>query len=503
MAAISMADLVPSRKELNICEFMRAAAACSELNQGSPKPTNARRVASPGGTERPYYISFGWSAGDRAIELPAADTLWQAEGDSLTPDTPVTLSWTNNQGIRFEQIIALDETYMFTVTQRVFNESNAAVALSTYGLISRTGHPDILGFYILHEGLTAVVDGALKEIDYSDLEEDGVMQFNTTGGWIGITDKYWQMVLVPDQQQPVSARMVYTADQGPGKYQTDILYDSVSVPVGGSSATTSRVFAGAKEVILLDGYKDILGIVNFDLAVDFGWFYFLTKPFFYALHYFAGVLGNFGLAILLLTVIVKLLFFPLANKSYRAMAKMKKLQPEMVALKERFGDDRQRLNQEMMALYKKEGANPAAGCLPMFIQIPVFFALYKVLFVTIEMRHTPFYGWIHDLSARDPTSVLNLFGLLPYDVTGLGFLDVISIGVWPIVMGLTMMLQHRLNPQPADPMQAKIFMFLPILFTFMLARFPAGLVIYWAWNNVLSISQQYIIMRRMGVKIGG
>ena len=460
-------------------------------------------LLSPVGTERPYYVSFGWSAGDRAIELPTGDTLWQAEGDTLTPDTPVTLSWTSSQGVRFEQVFALDETYMFTVTQRVVNESDAAVALSTYSLISRTGHPEILGFYILHEGLTAVVDGSLKEVDYSDLEEDGVMQFNTTGGWIGITDKYWQAVLVPDQQLPVSARMVYTADQGPGKYQTDLLYDSVSVPAGGSSETTSRVFAGAKEVILLDAYKDNLGIVNFDLAVDFGWFYFLTKPFFYALHYFAGVLGNFGLAILLLTVIVKVLFFPLANKSYRAMAKMKKLQPEMTVLKERFGDDRQRLNQEMMALYKKEGANPAAGCLPMFIQIPVFFALYKVLFVTIEMRHTPFYGWIQDLSAPDPTSVLNLFGLLPYDVTGLGVLDVISIGVWPIVMGLTMMLQHRLNPQPADPVQAKIFMWMPIIFTFLLAKFPAGLVIYWTWNNLLSILQQMVIMKRAGVAIGG
>ncbi len=459
-------------------------------------------LLSPVSTAKPYYAYFRWSSGDRTLELPDSATLWQADSRTLTSDRPVTLTWTNSQGVRFEQVISLDEGYMFTVTQRVFNEGSATVALSPFGLISRTGHPDVLGFYILHEGLIGVFDETLEEKDYDELEDSGTIQHSTTGGWLGITDKYWLVALIPDQQKAVHARFVHSAGTNPGKYQSDFLYDAVSVPPGRSLENTSRLFAGAKEVHRLDGYQEELGIVRFDRAVDFGWFYFLTKPFFYMLHYFAEKLGNFGLSILLVTVIIKLVFFPLANKSYRAMAKMKKLQPEMVRLKERFGEDKQRLNQEMMTLYKKEGANPMSGCLPIVVQIPVFFALYKVLFVTIEMRHAPFYGWIQDLSAPDPTSVLNGFGLLPWEIGDIGLLAILNIGVWPIAMGLTMVLQHRLNPQPTDPVQAKVFLMMPIVFTFLLAQFPAGLVIYWTWNNLLSIVQQMVIMKRAGVPIG-
>ncbi len=456
----------------------------------------------PIGAAQPYFANFGWSAGTGGPPVPGGDSLWQANGDILGPGSPVTLTWDNGQGLRFERSLALDENYMFTVTQRVLNDGDTDVQLSPYGLISRTGTPEILGFYILHEGLIGVLNDTLEEIDYSDLVDDGPDQFETTSGWLGITDKYWLTALVPDQQRQVQARFLHTAPNGQDKYQSDYLYQTMTIPAGGTAEITSRLFAGAKEANLLDTYRDELGIPLFDRAVDFGWFYFLTKPFFHALHYFAEKLGNFGLSILLLTVLIKLAFFPLANKSYKAMAKMRKVQPEMLELRERYGDDKQKLNQEMMALYKREGANPVSGCLPVVIQIPVFFALYKVLFVTIEMRQAPFYGWIEDLSVRDPTTILNGFGLFPWVVPDLGVLNLLNLGVWPILMGITMMLQHRLNPQPADPVQAKIFFFMPIVFTFLLAQFPAGLVIYWTWNNLLSIMQQAVIMKRAGVPIG-
>jgi YidC/Oxa1 family membrane protein insertase len=468
------------------------------LEPGSPNIV----LLWPDGVAQPYYASFGWSGGPEGTAVPAGDTIWQANHNTLSPGNPVTLTWDNGQGLRFERLIELDESYMFTVTQRVVNNGEAPVTLSPYGLVSRTGTPDILGFYILHEGLLGVFDETLEEIDYDDLVDDGPVSKTSTGGWLGITDKYWLVALVPDQERTISARFLHDNRNGNDKYQTDYIYQAVSILPGASVQVTSRLFAGAKVVEILDDYRDELGIPLFDRAVDFGWFYFLTKPFFHALHYFAGVLGNFGLSILLLTVFVKLAFFPLANKSYRAMAQMRKLQPQMLEMREKFGDDKQRLNQEMMALYKREGVNPMSGCLPVVIQIPVFFALYKVLFVSIEMRQAPFYGWIEDLSARDPTSVMNGFGLLPWDVPELGALSILNLGVWPIVMGLSMMLQHRLNPQPTDPMQAKIFMFMPIFFTFLLAQFPAGLVIYWTWNNLLSIIQQMVIMKRAGVPIG-
>ena len=456
----------------------------------------------PTGTLEPYFADFGWTTLDRSIPMPNAESVWETDRGTLVPGQPVTMSWDNGAGLRFERTIEIDEHYLFSITQSVVNESGQAVTLSPYGLVSRTGTPDVLGFYILHEGLFGVFDGTLKEVDYSDLQDEGTQQQSTTGGWIGITDKYWMVTLVPEQEIPVDTRFVHEARDGVDKYQTDYLYEPVTVQTGDSVQSTSRLFAGAKQVLQLDGYRDGLGIEGFDRSVDFGWFYFLTKPLFYALHYMADWTGNFGVAILLLTVGIKLVFFPLANKSYVSMAKMRKLQPQMLELRERYGEDKQRLNQEMMALYKKEGANPMSGCLPILIQIPVFFALYKVLFVTIEMRHAPFFGWVQDLSARDPTSILNGFGLMPWDVPYLGAFDIINLGIWPLLMGISMYLQQKLNPQPPDPIQAKIFLFMPLIFTFLLASFPAGLVIYWTWNNLLSILQQAVIMKRAGVPIG-
>jgi YidC/Oxa1 family membrane protein insertase len=395
------------------------------------------------------------------------------------------------------------------VTQRVVNNGEGAIDLAPYGLISRTNTPEILGFYILHEGPLGVFNGTLEEFDYGDdlkdnyAGQDATIVKDTTGGWLGITDKYWLAALVPDQSAKVKARFVYNQPGGRDHYQSDFVYDSATVAPGASLETTSRLFAGAKVVPLLQEYEERYGIVKFDLAVDFGWFSFLTKPIFQALHWANGQLGNFGLAILALTVVIKLIFFPLANKSYKSMAKMRKLQPKMMELRERYGEDKQRLNQEMMGLYKKEGANPLSGCLPILIQIPVFFALYKVMFVTIEMRHAPFYGWIRDLSAPDPTTILNGFGLFPWDAPELGLLNVLNIGIWPLLMGISMFLQQKLNPQPPDPVQAKVFLMMPVVFTFLLSTFPAGLVIYWTWNNILSMAQQAFIMKRQGVPIGG
>lgn len=460
-------------------------------------------LLNPVGTDKPYHAEFGWLG--QSGDLPTRATVWTADKSTLTVGEPVTLSWTNDKGVLFEQVITLDKNYMFTITQRVVNNAGEALTVAPYGVISRTGTPDILGFYILHEGLIGVFDQALEEVDYSDLIDDGVVmparKQPTTGGWLGITDKYWLTALIPDQTETVQTSFTGDRANGRDRYQADFLTDAKSVAPGQTLEVTNRLFAGAKETTLLDSYSEKLGIENFDLAVDFGWFYWLTKPIFYGIHYLHGVLGNFGLAILALTFGIKLLFFPLANKSYKSMSKMKLLQPKMVELKERYGDDRQKLNMEMMELYKKEKVNPLSGCLPILLQIPVFFALYKVLFVTIEMRHAPFYGWIHDLSAPDPLGLLEGFGMFTWEVPAA--LAIVNIGIWPIIMGLTMFLQQKLNPAPADPIQAKVFMFMPLMFTFILGGFPAGLVIYWAWNNSLSILQQYVIMRRMGVAIGG
>lgn len=452
----------------------------------------------------PYFIEFGWSPAEKdAVEVPGKDTVWTASGGRLSVDNPVTLSWTNGAGVTFEQRFEVDENYLVTVNQSVTNGGSEPVQLLPYGRVLRTGRPEILDFYILHEGLIGVFDEVLEEVDYADLVDERTKSrtYQSTGGWMGITDKYWHAVLIPDQSLAVNSRMVTWTQEGREVFQVDFLTGAQTVAPGASAERTSRAFAGAKETLLLDKYGEEYGIVNFDLAVDFGWFYFLTKPIFYAIHWLFGVLGNFGLAILALTVVIKLAFFPLANKSYKSMSKMKLLQPKVVELRERYGDDKQKLNQEMMGLYKKEKVNPLSGCLPIIVQIPVFFALYKVLFVTIEMRHAPFYGWIEDLSAKDPTGIMTLFGLIPWNVPPI--LDVANLGIWPIIMGITMWAQQKLNPPPADPIQQKIFTWMPFFFTFLLASFPAGLVIYWAWNNTLSMLQQYVIMRRMGVAIGG
>jgi len=451
----------------------------------------------PTGSERPYYAEFGWLG--NGVKTPNGKTVWQASGSTLSPGKPVTLSWDNGQGMVFERQIVLDENYMFEITQRVKNVTKNSYSLAPYGLVSRSGTPSVLGFYILHEGLVGVLEGALQEVDYDDFEESGPKRFETTGGWLGITDKYWLAALIPNQTTKVKTSFVSHKRGNNQAYQADFLSPALTVNPGGTIETKSHFFAGAKEKKLLDGYNESLKIDKFDLAIDFGWFWFFTKPFAEALSYFNGVFGNYGIAILVLTVIIKLIFFPLANKSYRAMSKMKALQPKMEELKERFGEDRQRMNTELMNLYKVEKVNPAAGCFPIVIQIPVFFALYKVLFVSIEMRHAPFFGWIHDLSAPDPLGLFTAFGLIPWDVPET--LAIVNIGIWPIIMGATMFLQQKLNPTPTDPIQAKIFMFMPFIFTFILAPFPAGLVIYWAWNNILSIAQQWVIMRRMGVKI--
>ena len=446
----------------------------------------------PTGTKEPYFAEFGWVAGTSGLKVPGPDTRWTASDGTLTPNSPLTLTWDNGTGLVFTRVISVDENYMFTVRDSVRNAGNTPVSLLPYSLISRTGTPHVSGYYILHEGLIGELAGSLREVKYSALSPDKPDDFTSTGGWLGFTDKYWLTALVPDQKEEIKARFTHQLENGVDRYQSDFLGSSVTIPADGTASTSTRFFAGAKEVNLLDAYA-ASGIPHFDLAIDFGWFYFLTKPIFLALQFFYGILGNFGLAILLLTLIIKLLFFPLANKSYKAMSKMKLLQPEMQKIRERFPDDKARQQQEIMAMYKRVGANPLAGCLPIVIQIPVFFSLYKVLFVTIEMRHAPFFGWIHDLSAPDPTSFANLFGLLPFAPP-----TMLMIGAWPLIMGVTMFLQQKLNPQPVDPVQARMFMFLPIVFTYMLSAFPAGLVIYWAWNNLLSITQQWVIMHRAG-----
>jgi YidC/Oxa1 family membrane protein insertase len=459
----------------------------------APDSPNVRLLNPPGAPDT-YFAEFGWVAGDEGTAVPGRDATWRADRAQVRPDQPVTLTWDNGENLRFSRTVAIDENFMFTVTQRVENTGEEPVTLHPYGLISRWGTPPTLGFFILHEGPIGVLAGRLEEIDYDDLREDGPIELPSQGGWMGITDKYWLATLVPDQQSELVANFRHYLADGEDRYQVDYLRPAMTVAPGQTVEVTDRLFAGAKEVNLLDAYANEYGIPLFDRAVDFGWFYFLTKPIFHMLHFFYQLLGNYGLAILLLTLLVKLVFFPLANKSYRAMSKMKKLQPEMMRLREQFSDDKMRMNQELMALYKNEQVNPMSGCLPIIVQIPVFFALYKVLFVSIEMRHAPFFGWIQDLSAPDPTSLFNLFGLVPWDPPAF-----LMIGIWPLLMGATMLLQTKLNPQPADPIQAKVMMFLPVMFIFLFATFPAGLVIYWTWNNVLSIAQQWVIMKRMGV----
>ena len=418
----------------------------------------------------------------------------------------MTVRWDNGEGLVFLRTVEIDRDYMFTITQRVENNGDTPVTLFPFGWIRRIGQPRTTRFFILHEGALGVFNEEKTQVGYDDMRDDEgrrdpELVETSTGGWIGYTDKYWMTALVPDQEREVRASFNYSADRD--MYQVDYLWtEGLTAQAGSAVEVTDRLFAGAKEVATFERYRDDLGVARFDLATDWGWLPFLTKPIFIALRAIsnmlddAGLAQSFGVAILVLTVGVKLAFFPLANRSYRAMSKMKLLAPEMKKIRERFKDDRQRQQQEMMALYKREKANPVSGCLPLVLQIPVFFALYNVLLVTIEMRHAPFFGWVHDLSAPDPLNIFNLFGLLPFDSPAL----IPALGLWPILMGVSMWLQQRLNPQPTDKMQARIFMMLPIVFTFILAGFPAGLVIYWSWTNILSVAQQWVIMKRAGVK---
>jgi YidC/Oxa1 family membrane protein insertase len=461
---------------------------------------------SPSGSQEPFYAEFGWVAGSGApVKVPAADTVWKQEGSgSLGVGQTVKLVYDNGEGLEFRRTIAVDDKYLFTVTDEVANKGSAPVTLFPYSLISRHGTPQTLGYYILHEGLIGVLgDQGLQEIGYSDVEKKKEIRFDVVNGWLGITDKYWAAALLPDPAAKLAPARFSAGMLGNQKtYQADYLLGSVTVAPGSTGAANARLFAGAKEVTTVDGYDKALKLNRFELLIDWGWFYFITKPVFWALDWFFKLTGNFGIAILLITVVVKVLFLPLANKSYASMAKMKAVQPKMMEIKERWPDDKVKQQQAMMELYKAEKINPLAGCLPIAIQIPVFYSLYKVLFVTIEMRHAPFFGWIRDLSGQDPTNVFNLFGLIPFDPTVIPAIGpFLHLGIWPIIMGITMWFQMKLNPAPPDPTQKMIFDWMPVLFTFMLASFPAGLVIYWAWNNILSVGQQAFIMQRHGAKI--
>jgi YidC/Oxa1 family membrane protein insertase len=461
-------------------------------------------LLSPSGSPDPFYAEFGWVNGSGGhAKLPDADTVWSAASTApLSPERPLVLSWDNGEGLLFKRTIAVDRVYMFTVTDEVENTGANPVTIYGYGLASRHGLPKVQGYYILHEGPIGVLgDGKLYDPAYKDTEKP-MEPVSSQGGWLGITDKYWATTLIPDQGVNFAGRFSSSAVGTVRTYQADFLREATTVAPGAKASVQNRLFAGAKEVAVVDGYEGGLGIKRFDLLIDWGWFYFITKPLFKVIDYFYRLLGNFGLSILLVTVIIKFVFFPLANKSYASMAKMKMVQPQMQALRERYPDDKVKQQQELMELYKREKINPLAGCLPIVIQIPVFFALYKVLFVTIEMRHAPFYGWIKDLSAPDPTNIFNLFGLIPVDPTLLPFLgQYLHLGVWPIIMGITMWVQMKMNPSPPDPTQKMIFAWMPLFFTFMLGSFAAGLVIYWAWNNTLSVLQQGVIMRKNGAKI--
>ncbi len=438
-----------------------------------------------------YFVETGWVSSSKNIELPSSNTSWKVEGNNkLTPGNPVTLVWNNNQGISFKKKIKIDEKFLFSIDQIITNQSEKSYDFYAYGQIIRNKSPEVTNFYILHEGLIGVFNDQLVEKDYDDIEEKEFSQKAETG-WLGITDKYWITTLIPEKNREFRADFNFK-----NKFRANFIETKPMELVSrGTVSSNVRVIVAAKEVDVIDNYAEKSNISKFDLAIDWGWFYFFTKNFFFAIDYFFKLTGNFGIAIVLITICIRILFYPLANYSFKSMAKMKVLQPEMTRLKELHKDDKMKLQQEMMALYKKEKVNPVSGCLPIFIQIPFFFAIYKVLFVTLEMRHQPFYGWIKDLSERDPTSIFNLFGLIPWDPPSF-----LIIGVWPCLMGLTMYLQQKLNPTPPDPIQQKIFMFFPLFLTIILAPFPSGLVIYWTINNVLTMAQQLVIMRQTKVK---
>lgn len=456
-------------------------------------------VLSPAGTRRPIFAEFGWIADAGAVAVPGRDTRWDVVGNGiLSHNNPVTLRWDNGRGQVFTRTLSMDAHYRITVRQDVKNNAAAAVTLYPYALVAGIGVPDDFSkMYIAHEGPIGYIGDKLHEVKYKDLDKRGERIETASHGWVGITEKYWIAALIPQQGESVKYRFVGTnTDGGARRYQTDIMGQARIIEPGQSADFTTHLFAGAKELKLLDRIEKELGAPHFDLAVDFGLWYFLTKPFFHLLSFLWTHVGNFGIAIILFTILLRVVLFPLNNTSYRSFAKLKKVAPEMTALRDKYKDDKQKLQQELIALYSREKVNPAAGCLPILLQIPIFFALYKVLSVSIEMRHAPFFGWIHDLSVPDPTSVFNLFGLLPYNVPGF-----LMIGAWPCLMLISMLVQKSMNPPPQDPMQAKIMNLMPWFLAFIMAKFAAGLVIYWTVSNILSIIQQYIIMRSMGVEV--
>lgn len=448
-------------------------------------------LLSPKKYEQGYFVESGWATTKSDIKVPDNNSLWQIkEGKKLTPNSPITLEWNSREGLIFSKKIEIDDKYLFKITETVRNDKNRAVDLFHYGQITKNAKPTTENFYILHEGLIGVVDKNLKEETYSAVEKEK-KTYNGKSGWFGITDKYWMSAIIPESGKSFKGEYSYT-----NNYKANfIISEPNTISPQKSTTGNIKIFIGAKEVYPIDNYAEKEKIDRFDLAIDWGWFYFITKPLFFVIDYIFKIVGNFGVAIIILTALVRIIFFPLSNYSFKSMAKMKVLQPEMLRLKELYKDDVRRTQQEMMALYKREKVNPLSGCLPILVQIPIFFAVYKMLFVTLEMRHAPFFGWIKDLSAADPTTIFNLFGLIPWEPP-----TFLMIGIWPILMGITMYLQQKLNPAPPDPIQAKIFAWFPFIITIMLASFPSGLVIYWTASNILTMAQQYYIMRKTTVK---
>jgi YidC/Oxa1 family membrane protein insertase len=448
-------------------------------------------VLSPKKSEDGYFVESGWATTKSDVKVPDNNSVWQIrEGKKLTPASPVTLEWNNREGIVFSKKIEVDDKYLFKITETIRNEKSKTIELFHYSQITKNTKPNTENFYILHEGLIGVVDKNLKEETYSTIEKEK-KTYTGKSGWFGITDKYWMSAIIPESGKSFKGEYSFA-----NSYKANFIISEPTIAnPQKSTSNTLKIFIGAKEVYPIDNYTDKEKIDRFDLSIDWGWFYFITKPLFFVIDYIFKIVGNFGVAIIILTLLVRILFFPLNNYSFKSMAKMKVLQPEMLRIKELYKDDVKRTQQEMMALYKREKVNPLSGCLPILVQIPIFFAVYKMLFVTLEMRHAPFFGWIKDLSAADPTTIFNLFGLIPWNPPSF-----LMIGVWPILMGITMYFQMKLNPTPPDPIQAKIFAFFPLIMTVMLATFPSGLVVYWTVSNVLTMAQQYYIMKKTTVK---
>ena len=448
-------------------------------------------ILNPVSSVSPYFLRIGWASPDKSVKLPNKNSKWKSVKKNYNENEKIQLEWNNNEGLTFYRTIEFDENFMISVIDKVQNKSPKTIKLTNFSYLRRLNYRPENKFFILHEGPLGVFNDTLKEVSYDEIEENNEIIETTKNGWIGYTDHYWQVTIFPETNETFKARFKNLKDRK-NSIQIDFINENIkTLKSGDSLKTKSYIFAGAKEVPLIDQYIKKIGINKLDLSVDFGWFYFLTKPLFYALHFLSSLVGNFGVGIIILTICIRIVLFPLANKSFKSMNSMRMITPEIQRIRERYKDDRQRMNQEMFAMYKEKKINPAAGCLPILIQIPIFFALYKVLFVSIEMRHAPFFGWIQDLSAPDPTSLFNLFGLVPWDTPAF-----LTIGIWPILMGITMFLQQKINPPPPDPIQAKIFMMLPFIFTFLLATFPSGMVVYWTINNILSIAQQYILLRK-------